>query len=476
METVDSLEDGNCFEPKLLAASKPCVTLKDGFDVSELNNGLSFEVKEKFRDDDDNENQPSFFDTEELFHHLNYECIDGRTDSDTSNDTNESPFTTMKRKMTAITEDEGVHKYLVKMGTGQIVTPGAICRVHYNGYVEYQDEPFDSTRLRSNQTQIKLGESNIRGLDTAIATMRKGELSRFIFSPDYAYKKMGCPPRIPPNSSVMFEIELVSFIDQTAADEFAEFSSEERNKASFESILKVTLSFKETGNDLFKRSNFFQAIKKYDKGIHLLERCRLKEESEEKLMNEALLLLYLNASLCSLRLGQGIRARKYGRKALDIDPKNIKAIFRIALGFQKEGELSKAREWFLRSQRQEPNNPDVREALLKLEKEVKLWKTTQKQMCERMFPNPSPASIETSSTNEKVEEKPPTTKPDEIQSLMIKRLQDFQNDENRGEIFFPSSLTTKEVDFLVEEAKGMGLHPVPPPSNKTSHLKITKEK
>ena len=31
-------------------------------------------------------------------------------------------------------------------------------------------------------------------------------------------------------------------------------------------------------------------------------------------MNEALLLLYMNASLCSLKLGQGSRAKKYGRK------------------------------------------------------------------------------------------------------------------------------------------------------------------
>ena len=39
------------------------------------------------------------------------------------------------------------------------------------------------------------------GFDVALATMRKGEISRFIFSPDYAYREMGCPPRIPPNAS-----------------------------------------------------------------------------------------------------------------------------------------------------------------------------------------------------------------------------------------------------------------------------------
>jgi hypothetical protein len=31
--------------------------------------------------------------------------------------------------------------------------------------------------------------------------MRKGEISKFLFSPDYAYREMGCPPRIPPSTT-----------------------------------------------------------------------------------------------------------------------------------------------------------------------------------------------------------------------------------------------------------------------------------
>ena len=46
-------------------------------------------------------------------------------------------------------------------------------------------------------------EGVIRGLDVALATMRKGEISKYIFSPEYAYKEMGCPPRIPPNATGM---------------------------------------------------------------------------------------------------------------------------------------------------------------------------------------------------------------------------------------------------------------------------------
>ena len=72
---------------------------------------------------------------------------------------NQPPFTIMKEKMSPVTEDKGVYKMIVKKGTGEIVSPGAICRVHYNGYLEYRDEPFDSTRLRNRQMQIILGTS-----------------------------------------------------------------------------------------------------------------------------------------------------------------------------------------------------------------------------------------------------------------------------------------------------------------------------
>ena len=49
-------------------------------------------------------------------------------------------------------------------------------------------------------TCITVGEC-IAGWDVAVSTMRKGELSRFLVSPAYAYGELGCPPRIPPNST-----------------------------------------------------------------------------------------------------------------------------------------------------------------------------------------------------------------------------------------------------------------------------------
>jgi FK506-binding protein 6 len=86
---------------------------------------------------------------------------------------------------------------VVRPGSGCTVPTNAVVTVHYNAYVEYGDEPYDSTWLRGYPTVCHLYEGFIPGLTVGIASMKKGETSRFLIHPDMAYGKMGCPPRIP---------------------------------------------------------------------------------------------------------------------------------------------------------------------------------------------------------------------------------------------------------------------------------------
>ncbi len=101
------------------------------------------------------EEEESGFDRAELYKHLNYECgIPG--DGDDSDD-NVSPFERMSLDLSPLTEDRGVLKKVLREGIGPVVPEGAIVRVHYNGYLEYSDEPYDSSRLRNQQQQFRLG-------------------------------------------------------------------------------------------------------------------------------------------------------------------------------------------------------------------------------------------------------------------------------------------------------------------------------
>lgn len=62
-------------------------------------------------------------------------------------------------------------------------------------------------------------------MELGLLSMRRGELARFLFKPTYAYGTLGCPPLIPPNTTVLFEIELLDFLDSAESDKFCAFSA-----------------------------------------------------------------------------------------------------------------------------------------------------------------------------------------------------------------------------------------------------------
>ena len=49
----------------------------------------------------------------------------------------------------------------------------------------------------------------IKGWDIGVATMKPGERAVFTIGPEYAYGEKGHPPKIPPNATLIFTIELV---------------------------------------------------------------------------------------------------------------------------------------------------------------------------------------------------------------------------------------------------------------------------
>lgn len=62
-------------------------------------------------------------------------------------------------------------------------------------------------------------------MELGLLSMRRGELARFLFKPTYAYGTLGCPPLIPPNATVLFEIELIDFLDSAESDKFCALSA-----------------------------------------------------------------------------------------------------------------------------------------------------------------------------------------------------------------------------------------------------------
>ncbi|EQC42624.1 hypothetical protein SDRG_00353 [Saprolegnia diclina VS20] len=89
--------------------------------------------------------------------------------------------------------------------------PGDTVRIHYSAKLP-DGTLFDSTRNRGRTYEFQVGANQvIRGLDSAIVRMSKGQIARLRIPPSMGYGEHGYPPVVPPNTELFYEVELIVF-------------------------------------------------------------------------------------------------------------------------------------------------------------------------------------------------------------------------------------------------------------------------
>ena len=96
-------------------------------------------------------------------------------------------------------------------GKGNNPKSGQKVKVHYSGFLQTGTK-FDSSHDRGQPFEFVLGQGQvIKGWDEGIAQLKKGGKSTLIIPPDLGYGERGAGGVIPPNSTLLFEVELIDF-------------------------------------------------------------------------------------------------------------------------------------------------------------------------------------------------------------------------------------------------------------------------
>nr|CAI5870076.1 unnamed protein product [Callosobruchus analis] len=354
--------------------------VKESLNLQKLmDEGIVLEVNTNELDETEKPTDEDVEYTENLLKYLNLEVVGGDVGPEDTY-VEGQPFEKIAAKMFNLLGNGKIKKRVLREGYGQKPPDMSIVRVHYNAYLEYEGEPFDSTYARKKVHEFKVNNGEVLvGLDLAIQSMKLTEKSQFIIQPEYAYGKYGCLNRVPKNSEVLFEVELLEVIDCGAAATFQKLPEEQQKE--FHHVYEYCLALCAKGKDIFTK-NVPGAIKEYNSAAYKLEHCILGDMADQEKQQELLMRLYTNLLVCYTKTEEPKKGCTNFNKIRDlvkgtelkIPPK---CYFNNAKCLRMLGEFELAKKRLNIAYRAEPKNPDVLNLMLNLEEDIRKSKREQ---------------------------------------------------------------------------------------------------
>ena len=121
------------------------------------------------------------------------------------------------------TVDSQFQKIDTTVGTGAEAIVGKTVNVHYTGWMYDEDAPdnkgrkFDSSRDRDNHFSFMLGSGRvIKGWDQGVLGMKVGGHRTLIIPPSMGYGAQGAGNIIPPNATLIFDVELLGLQEESS--------------------------------------------------------------------------------------------------------------------------------------------------------------------------------------------------------------------------------------------------------------------
>lgn len=247
------------------------------------------------------------------------------------------------------------------------VTDNSTIAYHSVMYLDKCGDPFDSSILRDRPFLSRLnGDLIVPGLRFSLTTMCVGEQAIIILDPKVAFGELGCPPRVPGNCEILYQVHIMRLYEEGSIGDFLTLSNEDQAGYPFERLMEMADSERKSGNSYFKEQRKKEAGIRYKRAIQVLESRPCLDEDQDRRVKEILLKLYCNVSNTSMACKRPYAAMTFARKALDIDKDCVKALYFYGKAKVDTGDWDDAAKYLRRADALKPESPDIIRELQRL--------------------------------------------------------------------------------------------------------------
>ncbi|XP_062219058.1 70 kDa peptidyl-prolyl isomerase-like isoform X2 [Phragmites australis] len=284
------------------------------------------------------------------------------------------------KTVTEIGNDKKIIKKILQEGEGyDRPNECAIVRVKLTGkledgtlFVKKGHDGEDPFEFKTDEDQV------IEGFDKAVSSMKKGEVALVTIPPEHAFGANETKQDlavVPPNSSVCYEVELVSFDKEKDSWDLKDNAEK----------IEVAAKKKDEGNVWFKMGKYARASKRYGKALNLIEYDNSFSEEEKQLSKALKISCKLNNAACKLKLQDYKEAKELCTEVLELDSTNVKALYRRAQAHMHLVDLDLAEVDIKKALEIDPDNRDVKMGYMRLKEKVKEYNRRDAKLYSNMI-------------------------------------------------------------------------------------------
>uniref|UniRef100_A0A3P9JQM9 FKBP prolyl isomerase 8 n=1 Tax=Oryzias latipes TaxID=8090 RepID=A0A3P9JQM9_ORYLA len=211
-------------------------------------------------------------------------------------------------------------------------------------------------------------------------TLGDSDVIQSLNLPVFFFSRVSLEPRVPPNAQLSLEVELLEAIDAPDVELLPPAE-------------KIALASRkrERGNVHYQRGDYAFAVNSYSIALQIAEsssKVDIRPEEEDELLDVRVKCLN-NMAASQLKLDHYDAALKSCVSALEHQPDNIKALFRMGKVLSLKGEYTEAIQTLRKALKLDPSNKTIHAELSKLVKKHSEQRGAEQAMYKKMLGNPS---------------------------------------------------------------------------------------